>query len=134
MRDYAKVAPQFWIDHNGHVWPVIQSHRRLKFKYPLHAAHRAFVFHRDGYKCTRCDAYAVCVPENYDGKETLQTNTLISSGYKDFLVVDHILTLNAGGLNVIENFQTLCETCNKKKIKEDNVNSKIHRDRGFKNG
>ncbi|WP_409241999.1 HNH endonuclease [Curvibacter microcysteis] len=34
------------------------------------------------------------------------------------LVVDHILTLKAGGLNVVENFQTVCVTCNKKKLRE----------------
>jgi 5-methylcytosine-specific restriction endonuclease McrA len=33
--------------------------------------------------------------------------------------VDHILTLKAGGLNVIENFQSLCETCNKRKQRDD---------------
>lgn len=43
----------------------------------------------------------------------------VSSGFRDILVVDHVLTMKAGGLNYIENFQTLCETCNKRKSRED---------------
>lgn len=113
MCDYSESPYGTWTDHLGRVWPVIQSRRRLKFKCPAHAALRAYIFHRDGYKCVRCDAYAVGVPKDYSGRYALSTNTF------DVLIVDHILTLKAGGLNVIENFQSLCETCNKKKIRED---------------
>lgn len=119
MRDSSSALGSTWTDHHGHVWPVIKSRRRLKFKYPSHAALRAHVFHRDGYKCVRCSCSAVNVAEDYYGSETLFTNTFVSSGFRDYLVIDHILTLKAGGLNVIENFQTLCETCNKKKQRED---------------
>ena len=119
MRDYSKSPGGTWADYLGRAWPVIQSRRRLKFKYPAHAALRAHVFHRDGYKCVRCDASAIDVPFDYSGADTLFTDTFVSSGFRDVLVVDHILTLKAGGLNVIENFQTLCETCNKRKSRED---------------
>lgn len=72
-----------------------------------------------GFKCARCTAVAVNVPANYSGRSALSTNTRIKSGGLDVLVLDHILTRKAGGLNVVENLQALCETCNKKKQKDD---------------
>ena len=119
MNSSSKSQDGTWTDHLGRVWAVVQSRRRLKFKYPAHAALRAHVFHRDGYKCVRCNASAIDVPLDYSGADTLFTDTFVSSGFRDMLVVDHILTLKAGGPNVIENFQTLCETCNKRKSRED---------------
>jgi 5-methylcytosine-specific restriction endonuclease McrA len=119
MRDYSRSPSGTWVDHKGQVWPIIISKRRLKFSYPAHAALRAFVFHRDGYQCIRCPAKASVIPENYDGTETLFTDTLVNGGHRDVLIVDHILTLKAGGINAVENFQTLCETCNKRKQRED---------------
>jgi 5-methylcytosine-specific restriction endonuclease McrA len=111
----------------GNKWPLITSPRRLKFKYPAHAALRAHVFHRDGFACVKCSAKALSVPSLYDGRFTLYTDTLLRSGYHDVLVLDHILTLKAGGKSVIENLQTLCETCNKKKIRQDNVEALAYR-------
>lgn len=108
-----------WTDYLGRTWVVPSSVRRLKFKQAGHAALRAHIFHRDGYRCCRCPAAAFDVPDGYDGRYTLWTDTFVSSGWRDLLVVDHVLTLKAGGLNRIENFQTLCETCNKRKQRED---------------
>lgn len=88
---------------------------RLKFKIACHAALRAHIFHRDGYRCVRCEAKALRVPENYDGRQTLSTDTFDGAGWRDILVLDHILTLAAGGRNIVSNFQTLCEVCNKRK-------------------
>lgn len=129
MRDYGKV----WTDHKGRSWPIVESSRRLKFKYPSHAALRATVFHRDEFACVRCNAKAVDVPLDYDGRYALSTNTTVSSGWKDILVVDHVLTLKAGGQNRLENFQTLCETCNKRKQKEDKaaVSERLKREAGW---
>lgn len=112
MRDY-------WMDYKGRAWPVLTTTRRMKFKYPAHAALREHVFVTDGFKCRRCDARASSVPDGWDGRSTLFTNTKVSSGHPDMLVVDHVLTLKAGGRNEVSNFQTLCETCNKRKQKED---------------
>lgn len=114
MRDYSKT----WTDYKGRVWSIVQSVRRLKFKYPAHAALRAHVFHRDGYRCIRCGAEAISVPAGYDGSETLATG-VISNGRRVALVADHILTLAAGGRSVIENMQTLCDICNRRKQSED---------------
>lgn len=118
MRDYSKSPGGTWIDFLGRVWPVIQTVRRLKFKYPAHAALRAHVFHAANYCCARCYASAIDVPAGYDGSHALSTNTTVR-GRSDVLVVDHVLTLKAGGKNVIANFQALCETCNRKKQRED---------------
>lgn len=115
MRDYGVT----WTDYKGRTWPVVSSSRRLKFKYPSHAALREHVFTADGFKCRRCDAKASFVPNGWDGRSTLFTDTKVSSGFPDMLIVDHVLTLKAGGANVVGNFQTLCETCNKRKQRED---------------
>ena len=109
------------MDSWGRVWPVIQTRRRLKFSYPAHAALRAHVFFRDGYKCVRCnaEAEAEAVPAAFDGSKTIFTKPRLKSGFRDQLVLDHILSLRAGGSSVIENLQTLCETCNKRKQRDD---------------
>jgi len=119
MREYGQIQSAFWQDHNGRQWHVTTSRRRLKFKIPCHAAIRAFVFHRDGYRCQRCPAIAINVPADYDGRYALFTNTKNGNGFTDVLVMDHVLTLKAGGLNHPSNMQALCETCNKRKQIED---------------
>lgn len=118
---------EVWLDFRGCEWPLIRSCRRLKFKCPAHAALRAHVFYRDGFRCVRCDAHAVDVPPDYDGKSALFCNTSVRSKlgrgrYRlspDVLILEHIVTLAAGGRNVVNNLQAMCETCNKKKIPED---------------
>ena len=122
-----------WTDYRGRQWPIVQSSDRLHFAYPSHAALRAHVFHADGYKCRRCPAAAIAVPDGYDGRFTLCTNTTVHSmgrdsrglrvayAWSDVLILDHALTRAAGGLNRVENLQTLCETCNKRKQREDRI-------------
>ena len=117
MREYAET----WTDHLGRVWPVVQSCRRLKFKYPAHAALRVHVFHRDGFKCCRCPAHAIDVPAEWDGRDALSTNVRGNCGFPVLLVLDHIRTLRAGGRSTVQNLQTLCETCNRRKLHEDLV-------------
>jgi len=129
MRDYGKVSAATWVDYKGRTWPVIASTKRLKFKYPAHAALREHVFNRDGFECQRCPARAASVPAGWSGECTLVTDTRVGSGYPDVLILDHVLTLRAGGLSVISNLQTLCETCNKKKTKEDVVAANAYRGR-----
>lgn len=115
MREYADT----WTDYLGRVWPVVKSSRRLKFKCPAHAALRVHVFHRDGFKCCRCPAHAIDVPAGWNGREALFTNVLGNYGFRVLLVLDHIQTLRAGGRSTVQNLQTLCETCNRKKLRED---------------
>lgn len=112
MRDY-------WTDFKGVDWKVVTSTRRLKFKYPAHAALRAHIHHRDGYACVKCGLSALAVPACYDGRDALPTTGRCDMGFPILLVVDHKLTLSAGGLSVVGNLQTLCEVCNRKKLRED---------------
>lgn len=125
MRKDGKFGP-VWTDYAGKQWPVIVSNRRLKFGYPAHAALRAHVFRRDGYKCVRCSVAAIEIPVNYCGRRALFTDSRVKSGYRDVLVLDHILTLRAGGTNTVDNFQALCETCNKRKQSEDKLAALAH--------
>jgi 5-methylcytosine-specific restriction endonuclease McrA len=113
------VSAETWTDFRGNRWKIVTSHRRLKFKYPGHAALRAHVFYRDEFKCLDCGAQGTNIPPEYDGSECLQTNSFLKDGYRDILILDHILTLKAGGRSVIENLQCLCQTCNRKKIRFD---------------
>lgn len=68
--------------------PSIASAMRSKASIPPKI--RWGVFERDGYKCKKC-------------------------GSKISLHCDHIHPESKGGATVIENLQTLCETCNKSK-------------------
>ena len=112
---------EYWTDFRGRTWPVITSARRLKYRTPAQRALRVHVFHMDNFTCRMCGAQAVNVPEDYDGDGVPFTNTRCSSGWPDMLIVDHILTLKAGGTSRVENLQTLCDTCNKRKTKHDRV-------------
>ena len=127
MPDDSTVEPLCWTDYRGRVWPLVTSPHRLKFKIKSHAALREHVFHRDGFKCVRCDARALNIPADYCGRYTLQTNTLVRGRWSDVLILDHVLTMTAGGPHRIENFQTLCETCNRRKIPEDIAAATAHR-------
>ena len=80
-----------WTDHLGRVWKVPQIKGRLKFKIPCHAALREFVIFRDNGKCVRC-------------------------GSDDRLVADHIISRRNGGEHHPDNLQTLCATCNTRKV------------------
>lgn len=116
-----------WTDFAGRAWPIVRSRSRLNFKYPAHAALRAHVFHRDGFRCVRCGVSAVNVPAHYDGRYALDTSAVDGGGWTVPLILDHILTLPAGGRSVIENLQALCELCNKSKQREDIAATKAFR-------
>ncbi len=57
---------------------------------PIPDALRWEVFERDDFRCQHC-------------------------GSRQFLSVDHRIPVSRGGLNIIENLQTLCKSCNSKK-------------------
>jgi 5-methylcytosine-specific restriction endonuclease McrA len=85
-------SPDTWVDHDGNVLKVPTIKGRLKAgRIPLHAALRRFVFARDGHKCVQC-------------------------GRADKLVPDHIQSRRNGGSHHPSNLQTLCESCNARKV------------------
>lgn len=88
-RDYSRVAPGFWTDHEGRVWRVPQIRGRLKMRIPSHRALRAYVLARDG-SCRHC-------------------------GRTDELVADHIVSRRNGGAHHPDNMQALCDSCNARK-------------------
>jgi 5-methylcytosine-specific restriction endonuclease McrA len=99
-----------WTDHRGQVWKVPTILRRLKFKkIPCHAALRAFVFHRDGYRCRACGVLGGPVPLNYDGRHAIGI-----PGWESHrsLVMDHVLSRRNGGAHHPDNLVTLCDSCN----------------------
>ena len=69
-------------------------------KIPVMPAMRWQVFQRDGWKCVACGR------TSHDGA---------------ILHVDHIVPRSKGGPDTLENFQTLCETCNIGKSNRDDT-------------
>lgn len=136
MRECGEVHSSWWTDAWGQEWPVVRSPRALKFKIPCHAALRRHVFHRDGYACRHCGAKAIDVPENYSGRFTLNTNTFVCGreGWNDVLILDHIVTRKAGGQNIVENLQTLCETCNRRKGSAEDRAARLEFSKGTNHG
>lgn len=90
MRDYAKVAPQFWTDHKGQQWIEPQILGRLKMRIPAHRALREFVIARANGKCEQCSA-------------------------TEDLVADHATSRRNGGRHHPSNMQCLCQSCNSRK-------------------
>lgn len=96
-----------WTDHLGVARPTPTIVGRLKFRIPLHAALRAFVMHRDGFRCVGCGVQGVDVPPDYDGRHVIG-----APGAARVLVADHIVSRRNGGSHHPDNLQTLCEPCN----------------------
>lgn len=114
-----------WVDHKGQVWPAITSTWALKpTRIKSHAALRAFVHFRDGYRCAHCGAKAIRIPVDYDGSASLIVMTqarrhgrpIVRNGApvlrRAILFVDHIVSRSVGGRNTPENLQSLCDPCN----------------------
>lgn len=96
-------AGERWVDHLGRVWPLPSPTQRLQFRVRAHAALRAFVYHRDGYRCQRCGVVAE-VPDGYDGRFSIYRPVTF--------VLDHVVSLRNGGTTHPDNLQTLCDPCN----------------------
>lgn len=77
---------------------------------------RLAVYTRDGFACRHC-GWAPEVPRDYDGEFALggsyrKTNGKFGTRY---LALDHVHPYSLGGKFVVENLQTLCNSCNTKK-------------------
>lgn len=102
-----------WVDDHGVIRRVSKTLRRLKFKNPSHAALRAFVFRRDGFRCKACGVEGSDVPENhmeYTGRDTISV-----VGPKHCLLMDHIESGGSPRNHHPDNLQTFCEQCNCRK-------------------
>jgi 5-methylcytosine-specific restriction endonuclease McrA len=107
--------PATWTDHKGREHKTPAGKKLHMARYPLHAALRAYVYHRDGFMCTICGAKALPMPVDpaaYDGFETLSTDRRINQYWNALLVIDHIISRRNGGSNHPSNLQTLCDPCN----------------------
>lgn len=102
-----------WIDDNGNKWRVATAGNRFKFTYPGHAALRAHVFARDGFRCVNCDWMPSAIPTPYDGRYTLLGDDV--GGKRRELQLDHVIAMHNGGTNHPNNLQTLCFGCNASK-------------------
>jgi 5-methylcytosine-specific restriction endonuclease McrA len=100
-----------WTDDLGVVWKVPTIRGRLKFKIRCHAALRAFVFRRDGYRCRQCGAQGGPIPEAYDGRQTIP----MLDPALWCLVLDHVVSRRNGGRHHPDNLVTLCDRCNSAK-------------------
>lgn len=99
-----------WIDHNGRRWPTPTIRGRLKFKIPLHAALRVFVFVRDNFTCDECGVRPARPPRLYTGR-----NAIGLPRRRGCLVMDHVLARANGGSHHPSNLRTKCRVCNTKK-------------------
>lgn len=114
------VMGETWTDHRGVTRPVPSTLARLKFTRPGHAALRAFVMQRDGFRCMECGVEGSNIPENYDGR-----NAIDVSGPKRCLVVDHVLARMNGGVHHPRNLQVLCEECNARKAGNEDAHVRV---------
>jgi 5-methylcytosine-specific restriction endonuclease McrA len=87
----AKNEPPSWPDTTGRVWKTLTILRRIKYRYPAALALREHVFARDGHRCRRCGAVAE-------------------------LLLDHVISRRNGGSHHPGNLQTLCLSCNARKV------------------
>ncbi len=101
-----------WTDINGRKRWAPQIKGSLQFKVPAHAALRAFVFHRDDYRCQSCGCRPSEIPEDFTGRYAI---TWVSGDDVLSLSVDHILPRKQGGSHHPDNLQTLCLSCNMSK-------------------
>lgn len=99
-----------WVDSGGKKWRVATAGSRFTFSYPGHAALRAHVFARDGFRCVRCDWMPSAIPTPYDGRYTLLGDDV--GGKRRELQLDHVYAIHNGGTNHPDNLQTLCFGCN----------------------
>ena len=103
-----------WTDHHGKSWRVSQSRHRLSFtKIRHHRALRAFVYHRADYRCQQCGRMTAYVSGVREGDAACFRDPF------EYLAIDHVVPMAAGGGHHPANLQALCDSCNAAKAASD---------------
>lgn len=98
MEKYCKKCDVTFSDSNFNICPYCgTSLESIHHREPIPRKLRHEVFQRDGYRCRECGA----------------------SKDEATLEIDHILPVAKGGTNDIDNLQTLCRECNRKKYTDE---------------
>ena len=89
-----------------------------------------------GCKCAKCglEASFAAIEKDITSKDKFHINvygTRKSDGKHIQMTKDHIYPRALGGLDIIENYQTLCESCNSKKKDNSNISIQEAIERGL---
>jgi 5-methylcytosine-specific restriction endonuclease McrA len=92
-------------------------------------------FIEHGFACKNCGLKAEYVQLEYNCQYKWHLNVYGTNkiGQAIRLTKDHIYPKSKGGLDVINNYQVLCETCNGKKKDKAPVNLRIALEKGYTN-
>ena len=72
-------------------------------------------FYQKGLKCACCNRIGTYFKLKVDSKNIERAHFNLFSEDGTLMTKDHIIPRSKGGPDCIENFQTMCEECNKKK-------------------
>ena len=72
-------------------------------------------FYQKGLKCACCDRVGNYFKLHADSKSLERAHFNLFAEDGTLMTKDHIIPKSKGGPDCIENFQTMCEECNKKK-------------------
>jgi len=85
----------------------------INFRLRRNRALRAALHQRDHFTCQICGWKPRAIPTDYDGRSAIGW---WPNPHEDrMLEVDHIVPRAAGGPSTMDNLQTLCDDCNRRK-------------------
>ena len=111
----AMCEPGHWTDWAGQRWRTLRCIGRIKYRTLGAHALRRYVHQRDLFACQHCSTKAI-VPTDWDGSSALACDNGAWC-----LVLDHIISRRNGGSHHPDNLQTLCDSCNARKVATDRI-------------